>query len=155
METQASQFRAARETYGTREDAARALGVSMRQLRRYERGETAAPGWAMRLLRLLAGELGEINPQWEGWRLRGATLYPPWNQEFGLGWFLWLKSHVLRREARERRLEMRIAELEGEIERLNSALRAARDEPEQIDLFRTQPYPGPERRSEPRLRAVG
>lgn len=127
-------FTEARAAFGSREAAAEACALSLRQIRRYESGASAPPRTVYRLLRTLSGELGEIDARWAGWRLRGAALYPPWHQEFSLAWFMWLRSHTLAREARERDLERTV-----EVECLERRLREARSEPEQIDLFCAPP----------------
>lgn len=133
-----------------------ACGVTERQVRRWESGETPVPLAVYRLLRLLAGELGEIDARWQGWRLRGATIYPPWHQQFDLAWFHLLHGTSSESMRRERAMREEIERLRSEIEALrveNAALQAQprqlRDEPEQVEISFALPCPPPRRMEAP------
>lgn len=60
------------------QQAAALAGVTVRQFRRWEKGESRVPLAALRLLRLAClGDLGALFPEWKGWRLRRHGLLPP------------------------------------------------------------------------------
>lgn len=60
------------------------LGVSAATLRRWMRGESEPPPYALTLVRLYArGELGALRPAWDGWRLERNALADPWGRRFG------------------------------------------------------------------------
>lgn len=65
----------------TIEQAANLLQVTPRTYSSWERGETRIPYSAYKLFRLLAnGEF--LSHAWEGWRVRGDTLYTPTGRAF-------------------------------------------------------------------------
>ena len=51
--------------------------MSRRTWRRWMAGETRIPVHVVRLARILSGELAEIAPAWNGWRLVGGELVDP------------------------------------------------------------------------------
>lgn len=59
----------------SRAQLAQLLGVDPRTVQRWLTGQTQPPPYAMRLVRLVAlGELGAIDPAFDGWVLRGGRL---------------------------------------------------------------------------------
>lgn len=70
----------------TQEQAAKAVGVTLKTYKKYERDPTAAPLAVVRLLAILAaGDLGELNPAWKGWNLLQGELVSPENTTFRPG----------------------------------------------------------------------
>lgn len=64
-----------------REDAALLLGVTVRTIGNWETGQNRVPYTAFKLLKVLTGyELP--GDDWEGWSLRGDTLYSPDGRSF-------------------------------------------------------------------------
>lgn len=49
--------------------AAALCGVSIKTYRRWESGECKAPDMAIRLFRILSGDLGQIDISWSGWTI--------------------------------------------------------------------------------------
>ena len=71
----------------TRREVSDACGVSLRQVRRWDAGVSHPSRAVWRLLRLLAGDLGEITPEWRHWRISRTT-----GELFSLEW---KESHFL------------------------------------------------------------
>src|SRR5699024_8820348 len=62
----------------SRKACAAYLGVSLRTVRYWDAGRHQVPWPVVRLLRLLrCGELGGLDPAWEGFRLLRGVLYTP------------------------------------------------------------------------------
>lgn len=57
----------------SRNGVAEALGVTLRTWQRWQKG--GAPGWAVHLLRIWAGESPWSG--WEGWRFSDGEIWPP------------------------------------------------------------------------------
>src|SRR5688572_18779528 len=75
-------FKTARLTVGlTRPLAAELLRVTCRTVRNWERGRTACPYAAFKLMRVMTGyQLPDA--AWRGWEVRGDTLYSPTGRGF-------------------------------------------------------------------------
>jgi DNA-binding transcriptional regulator YiaG len=59
------------------------LGIAQGTVRNWDRGRSRVPKVVIRLLRLRRnGELGDLEPAWEGWLLRGDRLISPEGREF-------------------------------------------------------------------------
>jgi len=67
---------ARREARLTRAEAANALDVTPRTIQNWETGGARIPWMAMRMLRILRG-YALPGVHWEGWTVRGDTLYAP------------------------------------------------------------------------------
>lgn len=58
--------------------AASLCGVSVRQVKRWEKGQARVPLSALRLVQLLgAGDLGQLSKAWAGWFLKRGQLVSP------------------------------------------------------------------------------
>lgn len=139
----AEEFRDFRLRYGSARAVAEACDVSERQVRRWETGASPVPRWTVPYLRMRAGELGAIDPQWEGWKLRDHCLQSPGVR--GPSWDLYSLCATAFKlgeaERRERLLQRRIEELERDIRLLQRQLREATDQVEQLNLFAPPPRP--------------
>jgi DNA-binding transcriptional MerR regulator len=133
----AEDFRDFRLRYGSTRTVADACDVTERQVRRWEAGVSRVPRWSIPYLRMLAGELGAIDPQWEGWRLQKHCLHTPGVR--GPSWDIYTLCATAMKltdtERRERELMRRIDELEREILVMQRQLREATDQVEQLSLF--------------------
>ena len=67
---------ARREACFTRAEAAKVLDVTPRTIQNWETGGARVPWMAMRMLRILRG-YALPGADWEGWTIRGDTLYAP------------------------------------------------------------------------------
>ena len=67
---------ARREVRMTRVEAAKALDVTPRTIQNWETGGARIPWMAMRMLRILRGH-ALPGHDWEGWTVRGDTIYAP------------------------------------------------------------------------------
>lgn len=86
-------FRDARREAGmTRIEAAEALDVTSRTIQNWETGGARIPWMAMRMLRILRG-YALPGYHWEGWTVRGDTLYAPNGRGFDAAGFAYLE-HV-------------------------------------------------------------
>jgi uncharacterized protein DUF3653 len=112
-------------TYGIpAEEIARICQVGIRTARRWKSGESAMPKTAEMLL---AGDLGMLDREWRGWKIRKGQLISP------EGWMA-TPGHV-------RSLQMMGATL-GSYRRENASLKAAVKELEaEWDAFEEQPTP--------------
>ena len=72
---------ARREASLTRVEAAKALDVTPRTIQNWETGGARIPWMAMRMLRILRG-YALPGFFWEGWTIRGDTLYAPNGRHF-------------------------------------------------------------------------
>jgi DNA-binding XRE family transcriptional regulator len=68
----------------SRAEAADALDVTPRTIQNWETGGARIPWMAYRMLRILRG-FALPGSAWEGWTLRGDTLYSPTNRGFDAG----------------------------------------------------------------------
>lgn len=71
----------------SRVEAAQALDVTPRTIQNWETGGARIPWMAYRLLRVLRG-FALPGLAWEGWTLRGSTLYSPNGRGFDSVWLL-------------------------------------------------------------------
>jgi len=71
----------------SRVEVAQALDVTPRTIQNWETGGARIPWMAYRLLRVLRG-FSLPGLAWEGWTLRGATLYSPNGRDFDAVWLL-------------------------------------------------------------------
>jgi hypothetical protein len=130
-------FRDFRLGYGSVRAVAEACDVAVRQVRRWETGVSRVPQWTIPYLRMRAGELGAIDPQWEGWRLRDHCILSPGVR--GPSWDLYSLCAMAFRlgEAERRELELRrqISVLERENKALQRQVREATGQVEQLSLF--------------------
>ena len=69
----------------TRSEAAKALDVTPRTIQNWETGGARIPWMAYRMLRILRGFALPCSA-WEGWTLRGRTLYSPTGRSFDAVW---------------------------------------------------------------------
>lgn len=138
-------FRDFRLRYGSTRTVADACDVTERQVRRWETGESRVPAWTMPYLRMRAGDLGAIDPQWHGWHLRDHCLHSPGAR--GPAWDIYtlcaIASHLTSAERKELELQRRINVLEREIGALRQQLREATDQVEQLSLFSIPAKPQP------------
>ncbi|MGE0289647.1 MAG: hypothetical protein AB7I42_25835 [Bradyrhizobium sp.] len=111
------EFIRVRQLYGSQKQAADACGVGVKQLRRWESGLSPVPRAPYRLLAILGGrDLGEIEPAWRGWLLRGDALGTPEGEVIRRT--LYMEMPYLINAARAREL--------GSMDRLRRLMRLAR-----------------------------
>lgn len=85
-------FRDLRKLSGlSRAEAAKALDVTARTVQNWETGGARIPWMAYRMLRILRG-YALPGQAWEGWTLRGDTLYSPDNRGFPAGELYFLRN---------------------------------------------------------------
>lgn len=92
----------------TRERAADLLGVTGKTLRNWEAGRTSIPYSAFKLLRILGG-YALPGPAWEGFYLRGDTIWSPEGkafQSYDLAW--WGLTVAMARSFRDRQQSLRL-----------------------------------------------
>lgn len=148
-----TEFMRIRQAFGTLEAAAEACGVSIKQVRRWESGDSGVPLAAARLLEILGSrDLGCIEPEWRGWCLRGKTLGSPEGEAFERPWFYAYRYELGARTARERSLRQQVKRL-GRLFRALTRIRPrARREPLQLSLTwqaSAAPTPAPDSRTSP------
>lgn len=83
LPTMGSMARLLSELSATRAELLELLGVSESTLDRWLTGRSTPPLYAVALVRLhVAGELGALRPEWEGWRLTREALHDPWGRSY-------------------------------------------------------------------------
>lgn len=103
--------------------AAQALGVTERHIRRWKHGKAPIPPLVLRHLQMLAGDLGAITPQWEGWEIKRDALIPPWPREpFRLAWFTFMDNYEALEKAEKRHLKDEVKRLQLEVQALQEKL---------------------------------
>lgn len=117
---------------------ARALaGVSARQWRRYRSGATPLPDALQRLLAAVGGGLlGEVRPEWSGWRLAASGLVSPTGEVYPVAWFAGLHWHLQQLAAERAALRGQVAALEKENARLRGQSGAVRCRPRRRGYLR-------------------
>jgi len=82
------------------------LGVCVRTVRHWDAGRNRVPWSAVKLLRLLrGGDLGALEPAWQGYRLDGNTIWTPEGHAFRAGEMAWWSLVVRRAQAFSRRYD--------------------------------------------------
>ena len=101
----------------TDKEIAAFLGLSTRTIRRYRNQYTKPPVGIIRLLTLMAGDIGQLSHQFNGWLIKDGLLIAPNNETFDSSRLEYIRSEF----AENHMNKIRIRELETE----NSALKKA------------------------------
>ena len=94
--------------------AAEYVGVSERTFRRWEK-DGNPPLYAVKLLRLRAGFIEDINQAWAGWRIVEDELIPPAGKAYSRQWFDGLWVYWQQQRNREAMLRERVTTLEARL----------------------------------------
>lgn len=122
------EFIRARQLYGSQQQAAVACGVGLKQLRRWESGQSPVPLAPYRLMVILGErDLGEIEPSWRGWLLRGEALGTPEGETLQRTLHQEMPYLVGAAHAREYKATQLAEQLKSECQQLRDALQKIKD----------------------------
>ena len=107
-----------RAGFYTDKEIAAFLGLSTRTIRRYRNQHTRPPVGIIRLLTLMAGDIGQISPHFNGWIIKDDLLIAPNNESFNCSRLEYIRSEF----AENHMNKIRVRELEKENSELKKAL---------------------------------
>lgn len=122
------EFVRVRRLYGSQQQAADACGVGLKQLRRWESGQSPVPLAPYRLMVILGErDLGEIEPSWRGWLLRGEALGTPEGETLQRTLHQEMPYLIGAAHAREYKAAQLAEQLKSECQQLRDALQKFKD----------------------------